>query len=1291
MKKHIIRWTGAPVIALILALALAMAMSVPVWGTEATDDPNSTPSETASEDRTEILKLTTDMNEKGAITLTVGDTATLRVEWEDDGLWSGIEREDINYEYKWECTSLIVKVAETSSGVEDKYSPFRTLTAQQSGTAEVTVTAKATWFEDVEVTVPPETDEPDAAPTVTTASEERTATASYKLTVTVLPKPKPTPEPTPTPTPGESESPEPSGTQAPEVTGISLDDVTVEMYKTAQLTPKFEPEGATTTVIWTSSNTNIATVDRNTGLVTGVKEGTATIRAASTVNSAIYATCTVTVTKPTATGIAFEDDNAVILSKDDASKELKVVMLPEGAVLGSGTISWTITPDGCTPLKNATISGSGQTATVYNDDGAAGDYIVTAEYNGYTATKKVTVSGIILTKQTLTMVVGENAPLAVDKAFGYANDGTSLSNVDWLSSNSSAVSVMGNGELFAWQVGKSTITANRGGYTAQCEVTVVEDTKSIIGPYREYKRKSISRGNPLPLGAVNTDAANASDRYNIFEDLKGISQAKTKEDLAYITNVTVPTSQGRLYYNYTSEADPGTGIAASNRFTKDPTGTVLDIEKLYFVPAQGFKGIAEITFNGWSVGNNSFSGIIRVEVGTSTSGEVEPISYRTRAGEPAWFITDDFNTYCQNKTGRSINYVTFSLPQASQGVLYYNYVAGSGTRVETTTQVSQLGKVKFSDVCFVPDGVLAGDGKEVDVTIIFRGVDTSGEAFDGVVVVTVSPSNSSDDPTHVTIPGEQGKPVTLQSNLFNDACKAAINDTLAYVTFKLPAISEGTLYYNYRSDGSFESRVNATTRYYFSGVPSISGVTFVPGSDTVGRVAITYTGYGSTGASFTGILYIGQAREDHSIIRYSVSKNGSVTFNPSDFSTAGQYQMGVSPDYVRFDLTNILQTPNTNLGALYYNYRSSSSYGSVGSGSYYVSSSSGQRLDLISFRAGDTMGTFTIPYTAYSGTGSNQKFFTGSVVIRVGYLAPADVNLYCGNSEQVILSSSTLSSACSSAMGEALAYIEITGLPDAEKGRLYLDYYGFRTGTAVKEGDKFYCVGSPGISQLIFVPRAGFSGEAEITYIGYGYKSNGKEQEEQTSGRIVVNVTKSATSWFTDMSGYGWAIDSVEYLRKSGTVGGIGGSLYNPTGIMTRGDFAVMLVRAYGLTASGGASFRDVPAGSYYADAVRIVAALGIVNGYNGNFYPKNPLTRQDAMVMIYNTMKASGQSVTNGLAADFSVYPDATEIASYAREAMGSLVQMGVVKGDGNSRLRPLSQLTRVETAVLLHTIMTL
>lgn len=87
--------------------------------------------------------------------------------------------------------------------------------------------------------------------------------------------------------------------QAVTPTGIRLDKTEVTLTATENtviLTPTFDPENATTTVTWTTSDANIATVAD--GVVTGVAPGTATITVASTLNADVKATCTVTVSYP---------------------------------------------------------------------------------------------------------------------------------------------------------------------------------------------------------------------------------------------------------------------------------------------------------------------------------------------------------------------------------------------------------------------------------------------------------------------------------------------------------------------------------------------------------------------------------------------------------------------------------------------------------------------------------------------------------------------------------------------------------------------------------------------------------------------------------------------------------------------------------------------------------------------------------------------------------------------------------------------------------------------------------
>lgn len=80
-------------------------------------------------------------------------------------------------------------------------------------------------------------------------------------------------------------------------TAIALDATTwtAEQYKSTQLTATLTPAEATTEVVWTSSDENVATVVN--GNVTAVGVGPATITATAGVG--VEATCTVTVTAPT--------------------------------------------------------------------------------------------------------------------------------------------------------------------------------------------------------------------------------------------------------------------------------------------------------------------------------------------------------------------------------------------------------------------------------------------------------------------------------------------------------------------------------------------------------------------------------------------------------------------------------------------------------------------------------------------------------------------------------------------------------------------------------------------------------------------------------------------------------------------------------------------------------------------------------------------------------------------------------------------------------------------------------
>lgn len=1209
MKYHKKRRFGA----LVLALAMALSLAAPVWAADTEPKLTIAPS--------------------GPLELEVGASEELTAKLENG------PADTVTVTYKWECLTADI----VTFGSADA-STTKVTAGDIATTSPATITVTASW---------PDNSDPGNPTT-------KEVKANCSLTIKE-----------------KADNPD---------SGITLDKTSLKLKigDSEKLTATVKPDN-TVKVTWTSNETNVATVD-NDGTVKAVGKGTATITAEAdgkTATCAVEVTDEDSSTSPSpapgspADTVIFGESPIVWDVSQPNPWTLTVAAGPAGADMKPGdTIKWSVSNKDTTVdeelLPVLKPGGDGRTVSITNK--YPGEYIFSATYVKADGTeskpvfKDVTISGITLNKSKDEMTLDQTVALAVDKSYGMATGGT-VRDIVWTSSDPSVVTVL-NGDLVAWKTGSVVITANKNGYTAECKVTVTEDTAAIAGPYYA------TTGNPLVFK-------------NVYSGLNQISINKTKDTntsgspLRYITNVTVPTGQGTMYYNYNSEANTGEGVGMADTFrdasVSDST-VARTLDRLYFVPRQGFTGTAEITFTGRAQNGTVFSGIVRVNVTGQNN-----ISYRTNAGEAVNFLSGDFNAFCRAKLGRDVNYVTFNLPQESQGTLYYNYTAPGqhGDRVTTSTQYSRSGRYLIDEVSFVPNAAFTGDA-----AISFRGVDTAGNSFTGEVVVSVIPSSSS-DVSDVYISGERGKPVALQSNLFNDACRATLRDTLSYVIFKLPDYSDGTLYYNYRGENDYDSRVTATTRYFYSGVPGINGISFVPASNNTGRIAIPYTGYGAGGTTFTGTLYITIGETERSTVRYFVAKNGVVNFNVNDFNSVCLLKLGVSLDYVRFQLPAI----DSKVGTLYYNYRSSNSYSRVYSGfSYYRSpkASNWGRIDLISFHAGASAGTITIPYTGYavsSGTGGAVETYQGTLVIQVGSPTPAEINLACKTAGQAWLSAYSIYNACRQVMSGSLSYIEITSLPSAKQGRMYYNYSGFGTGTEVKPGDRFYYLGEPNINQVCFVPHSGFTGQAEITYIGVSSSGN-----EQLSGRILVNVSQTTQSqYFNDMSRYVWAIDSVDYLYQNRAVEGVGGGRYSPQGRITKGDFTLMLVRAFGFTASGSVSYKDVPANSYYAEAIRIAGLLGIGSSSNGCYYPNIALSRQDAMVMIRNALVAGGWDLNNGLAADLDKYHDKDLIAPYARTAVGSLVQMGIVQGDGNGYLRPTALLNRAETAKLLHTLMTL
>ncbi len=1155
---------------------------------------------------------------------------------------------------------------------------------------------------------------------------------------------------------------------------LSQQNMTLAMDETyreqAQLT--VEPEGASLDSVtweWESSDTSILDIELSgdgTALYTpqGIGRATVTVTAQATVNGSPQirtAQQSVTVTPVAADSVLIVPEAGVVLEPtgEGSQQTLRASVTPSGA--DPTNVEWSIADS-----RVAAVSPSaGESVTV--SAVAPGRTTITASSGGVSSQPvDVEVSGLVLNETSIELRVGQSTQLAASGRYGSAA-GTAI--VQWESSASGTASVDNSGRVTAQRVGSAQITATVNGYSATCTVEVVENTANVI-------RGSAEAGQPFSFSDI------VSDINSRCQDMLGTS-------LSFVTNLSVLPAQGILYYGYVSSDDPGYGVGSVDRYYRSPGSGQSGLSDVVFVPASDFSGTATISYSGYNASNQFFTGTISISV----SGSAD-VSYTVTAGQPVRLSASDFSTVCQRRIGRELSYVTFEIPTASRGVLYYNYSsAGSYSELVTAQASYYLSRSPYLDnITFVPAEDYSGT-----LRIGYRAVDTSGSSYSGrmTIVVTERTETGSGDVRYTV---DRRDSVDFRASDFSTACREATGGTLDYVRFTLPSDSDGTLYYNYRSNGTYDSRVDSG-RYYRSGSPSISNISFVPGTDAAGSVTIRFTGYNTRGGSFDGRVVIQIEGDDApSEVRYNAVAGRAVDFSAADFNEVCLNDNGEPLDYITFDL------PSSNEGTLYYNYSSSSSTGtrvrsttryyrsgspsisnisfvprSGSSGNVYIDFSgydteggrfdgsvrievtasstadtvrysvasgravlfnasdfdivsrsvTGEALNYVRFtlpaasrgvlyyqydqdktsntrvsastnyyRTGGTRllddvsfvadsgysGTVTIAYTGRS-TGGEQ--FEGTVEITV--TAPqAPVIRYSGSTQPIAFSLSDFESASRSATGRNLSHVQFTSLPASSMGRLYVGYEGpAAQGTRVTTGSYYYVSGAPQLSQVSFVPHAEAQGTVTVNFTGTDTGG------ETFTGRIEITLTSAAGSTvFTDMGSYAWAGPSVDFLYSQGVVSGVGGSQFGPGQAILRGDFVLMLCRAFDFEGSSTASgFYDVPAGSYYAQAITTARSLGIVTGDGtGRFRPTAALTRQDAMVMLQRAMNAAGISA-GGSESDLTAFSDAAQVSAYARSAVAALVRLGVVQGDEAGRLNPGSNITRAEMAVILHRVLTL
>lgn len=113
---------------------------------------------------------------------------------------------------------------------------------------------------------------------------------------------------------------------------------------------------------------------------------------------------------------------------------------------------------------------------------------------------------------------------------------------------------------------------------------------------------------------------------------------------------------------------------------------------------------------------------------------------------------------------------------------------------------------------------------------------------------------------------------------------------------------------------------------------------------------------------------------------------------------------------------------------------------------------------------------------------------------------------------------------------------------------------------------------------------------------------------------------------FQDISKTFWAFKDISALSEVGIIKGITSTNFSPEGKLTRAQMAAILVRAFNIQSTDNVStFIDVREGYWAYKDISALRSKGFVFGRENNkFYPDEPITRAEMVVMIERLLKGS-------------------------------------------------------------------
>jgi hypothetical protein len=177
-----------------------------------------------------------------------------------------------------------------------------------------------------------------------------------------------------------------------------------------------------------------------------------------------------------------------------------------------------------------------------------------------------------------------------------------------------------------------------------------------------------------------------------------------------------------------------------------------------------------------------------------------------------------------------------------------------------------------------------------------------------------------------------------------------------------------------------------------------------------------------------------------------------------------------------------------------------------------------------------------------------------------------------------------------------------------------------------------------------------------------------------------------------------WAKESIEALTARKILEGVNEEQFRPDGTISRAEAISILTSYFNFESKSKATietinqkiFDDIDSSVDYAKAIALCKELNLINGCENNqFRPKDPLTRQDMMVLLSRALTIS-DSYPNIKKVDktYEKFEDCKKISPYAKKSVEKMMNCQIVNAR-KTGLCPKENASRAELANALYNIM--